>query len=42
MGDIKNGDIKKAIEKCNKEWASLPNAPYGQPMISLEDFNTRF
>ena len=27
---IKNGDVKGAIEKCNKEWASLPGAGYGQ------------
>ena len=27
---IRQGDLKKAIELCNKEWASLPGSPYGQ------------
>ena len=31
-----NGDIKEAISKCSKEWASLPGANYpGQSMRSL-------
>lgn len=25
------------VEKCNKEWASLPGSPYGQPTVKLED-----
>ena len=30
--DILNGDIVTAIKKCNREWASLPGSPYGQPI----------
>jgi muramidase (phage lysozyme) len=36
LGEIMTGDIAGAINKCNKEWASLPGSPYGQPTISLE------
>ncbi len=32
LDDVINGDLKTAIEKCNKEWASLPGSPYGQPV----------
>lgn len=35
--DVIKGDIKTAIYKCRKEWASLPGANYpGQKMKSLE------
>jgi len=27
---VRSGDIRAAIALCNKEWASLPGAPYGQ------------
>lgn len=30
------GDWKTAIERCNREWASLPGSPYGQPTKTLE------
>jgi muramidase (phage lysozyme) len=30
------GDWKTAIERCNREWASLPGSPYGQPTKALE------
>ena len=30
------GDWKTALERCNREWASLPGSPYGQPVKSLE------
>jgi lysozyme len=33
--DILNGDFKTAILKCNKEWASLPESPYGQPTHTM-------
>lgn len=36
-GDIISGDWESAINKCNKEWASLPNSPYGQPTHKMED-----
>jgi muramidase (phage lysozyme) len=31
------GDFKKALERVNKVWASLPGAPYGQPTRSYEE-----
>jgi lysozyme len=34
--DVINGDFEKAIQKTNKEWASLPGSPYGQPTYSLQ------
>lgn len=30
------GDWKTAMERCNREWASLPGSPYGQPTKTLE------
>lgn len=36
IDDILTGRIKEAIVKCNKEWASLPGAPYGQPTKTFE------
>lgn len=35
--DVLAGDWEAAINKCNKEWASLPNSPYGQPTHSMQD-----
>lgn len=34
--DVVNGNFASAIAKCNKEWASLPGSPYGQPVKTLE------
>lgn len=34
--DIEIGNFDEAISKCNKEWASLPGSPYGQPTRTLE------
>lgn len=31
LEDVLAGDWQSAIGKCNKEWASLPGSPYGQP-----------
>jgi muramidase (phage lysozyme) len=36
LDDVLNGDISQAIAKCNKEWASLPGSPYGQPTQTME------
>jgi muramidase (phage lysozyme) len=36
LKEVMNGDIEGAINKCNREWASLPGAPYGQPTITME------
>jgi muramidase (phage lysozyme) len=30
------GRFDEFITRCNREWASLPGSPYGQPTISLE------
>lgn len=35
--DVLAGDWEAAINKCNKEWASLPNSPYGQPTHTMQD-----
>ena len=34
LNDVIEGRFKVAIQKCNKEWASLPDSPYGQPTIT--------
>lgn len=31
------GRLDEAISRCNKEWASLPGSPYGQPTITREE-----
>jgi len=33
---VLEGDWKTALERCNREWASLPGSPYGQPTKTLE------
>lgn len=43
--DVLAGNWAAAIEKTNKEWASLPGSPYGQPTKSMKkvlDFLTKF
>lgn len=35
LDDVIKGRIVTAIGKCNKEWASLPGAGYGQPEQKL-------
>lgn len=35
--DIMEGRFYTAIRKCNKEWASLPESPYGQRTIAWAD-----
>jgi muramidase (phage lysozyme) len=34
LADVIGGRFKTAIDKCNKEWASLPGSPYGQPTLT--------
>lgn len=34
LADVLDGRFRAAIDKCNKEWASLPGSPYGQPTLS--------
>jgi muramidase (phage lysozyme) len=36
LDDVLAGRVREAIAKCNREWASLPGAPYGQPTKTLE------
>ena len=36
LADVLAGRIEAAIKKCNKECASLPGSPYGQPTRSLK------
>jgi len=33
---VLEGDWNTAIARCNREWASLPGSPYGQPVKSLK------
>lgn len=35
LDDVLAGRFTVAISKLNKEWASLPNSPYGQPTQTL-------
>lgn len=35
LADVLAGRFDRAITKCNKEWASLPGSPYGQPTLSM-------
>lgn len=35
LDDVLAGRFDEAVRKCNREWASLPGSPYGQPTITL-------
>jgi len=35
MPDVLAGRFVEAIRKCNGEWASLPESPYGQPTLTM-------
>ena len=35
LDDVEAGRITEAINKCGREWASLPGSPYGQPVQTL-------
>jgi tape measure domain-containing protein len=37
IGPIQRGEIATALTKGNREWASLPGSPYGQPTKKAED-----
>jgi tape measure domain-containing protein len=39
---IMKGDISGALTKGNREWASLPGSPYGQPTKSAETLITAY
>lgn len=34
LGDVQSGRFERAVQKCAKEWASLPGSPYGQPTLT--------
>lgn len=36
LNAVIEGDWKTALERCNREWASLPGSPYGQPTKTLD------
>ena len=36
LNAVIEGDWETALERCNREWASLPGSPYGQPTKTLE------
>ncbi len=38
LDEIVAGKIEQAVRLCNREWASLPESPYGQPTVSMSDF----
>lgn len=42
LQDAISGDLASAISKCNREWASLPGSPYGQPTRTLEQAQAVF
>ncbi|HEY0915659.1 MAG TPA: glycoside hydrolase family 104 protein [Solimonas sp.] len=35
LEDVIAGRFEAAVMKCNKEWASLPGSPYGQPVVTM-------
>jgi muramidase (phage lysozyme) len=35
LNDVIEGRFETALFKCNKEWASLPGSPYGQPVKTI-------
>ena len=36
LPDVIAGNFEAAVSKCNKEWASLPGSPYGQPVVRMD------
>lgn len=36
LDDIIAGRLYTTIKKCNREWASLPASPYGQPTMTFQ------
>jgi muramidase (phage lysozyme) len=38
LDDVLAGNIRTAVLKCNREWASLPESPYGQPIKTMAKF----
>lgn len=42
IGKIQSGDIAGALTAGNREWASLPGSPYGQPTKKAEELTTAY
>jgi lysozyme len=42
LNDVINGNFTTAVNKVNKIWASLPNSPYGQPTVKMEDIINKY
>ena len=42
LNDVINGNFTAAVNKTNKEWASLPNSPYGQPTVKMADIIKKY
>ena len=38
LEDVLAGRVEDAVRKCGREWASLPGSPYGQPVVTMEEF----
>lgn len=36
LDDVIAGRFEDAVRKCNREWASLPGSPYGQPVVTMD------
>lgn len=36
LDDVLQGRFEQAMRKLNKEWASLPESPYGQPTLTMQ------
>lgn len=42
IGPIQSGDIRGALTAGNREWASLPGSPYGQPTKKAETLMAKY
>lgn len=42
LDDVIEGRFEVAIEKCAREWASLPGSPYGQPVLDIDAAARRY
>ena len=42
LADVIAGRFEQAVIKCNREWASLPGSPYGQPVVTMARARTEY
>lgn len=42
LSSVESGDLVTALKLCNREWASLPGSPYGQPTRTLDSCKVIF